>query len=132
LATRNESIRSGTARALDIVSGVLAFTGIVGVMAPILYLIYGCVYWLQHGAWLDWNLCATFAAAPGCRLHTEWVGLNQLVQWLLEHPFAASCVLGLACWMICLTISDSLVKLAKAVRGRPSGDRELQGDSGAP
>ncbi|MCC7199205.1 MAG: hypothetical protein IT483_06835 [Gammaproteobacteria bacterium] len=116
---------------LEIVSGVLAFAGIVGVLAPIVYLLYGCVFWLQHGTWIDWNLCTTLAPAPGCRLDTEWVGLNQVVKWLLEHPFAASCALGLACWMICLTISDSLVKLATKIRGKPAGG-DFQGEGDQP
>jgi len=127
LATRNESIRRGTARSLEITSGVLAVAGIIGVLVPIVYLIYGCVFWLQHGTWLDLDLCAALATAPGCSISSDWVGLNQLVRWLLEHPFAASCVVGLASWMVCITISDGLVKLATAIRGRPAGTDDADG-----
>lgn len=63
---------------------------VAGYSSGLLYVSYGCVYWLVNGEWLAYNVCFDL----GWLCPTErYLGLNKILFWLSDNPLAILSIL---------------------------------------
>ncbi|MBN9346204.1 MAG: hypothetical protein J0I48_08385 [Devosia sp.] len=84
------------------INGIFVLAGAVslmvgGVLVPAGLVAFGALIWLQSGYFPTWPLMTWYPVPYG-----EWVGLNQLLQWIWGQPLAL--VMFVSGWVIGVTM----------------------------
>lgn len=75
---------------------IVIFMSLVGIFAPIAYLGWGALFWLNNGIWLTYNLCVDLNVLCG---NSDALGLNKIARFLAENVFL-SVILASVIWSI--------------------------------
>lgn len=92
----------------------IAIPAMVLFVSPFFYLLLAAFHWLKLGFWYQGDVCTlpiTKSLFDSCVSRTAYVGIDQIMDWLYQHPFSFLVVFGWisggVLWALATRISES-------------------------